>query len=132
MILSNTMKAFLKYTVLLFVVVIYLVQQIDSSICVVTTDKQEKIVSNEEEAFHQLALLTALNANAVPVNSVHEVLNSFPTFRYLPKSNFSFGVEERRCVFPSYFKNVEHFYKDSFALKQDAGYYVFALREIIV
>ncbi|MCR9013325.1 hypothetical protein [Gabonibacter chumensis] len=127
------MKAFLKYSVLLFVVIIYLIQQIDSSTRVVTTDKQEKIVSNEEEAFHQLAFLTALNANAVPVNSVHEVLTSFPTCRYLPKSNLFCGIiEERKCVFPSYFKNVEHFYRDSFALKQDAGYYVFALREIIV
>ena len=126
------MNAYLKYSVLLFVVIIYLIQQIDSSTRVVTADKQEKIVSNEEEAFHQLAFLTALNANAVPVNSVHEVLTSFPTFRYLPKSNLFCGIEERKCVFPSYFKNVEHFYRDSFALKQDAGYYVFALREIIV
>lgn len=85
------MKAFLKYSVLLFVVIIYLIQQIDSSTRVVTADKQEKIVSNEEEAFHQLAFLTALNANAVPVNSVHEVLTSFRLFVIFPRVIFFAG-----------------------------------------
>lgn len=93
---------------------------------------QERLVSNEKEAFERLATLTAMNGNAIPVNTVHDFSNLQPTFRYLQRNSFSIQVEEHKRVFTPYFRYVENDYLDSFALRQDGGYYVFALREIIV
>ena len=73
-----------------------------------------------------------MNGNALPVNTVQDVTNVQPTFRYLQKNNISVYLEEYKRVFTPYFRYIENDYLDSFALKQDVGYYVFALREIIV
>lgn len=126
------MKVFAKYSLLLLLAVIYLIQQVDAPCYVEMKIEQEHVVSNEKEAFEQLAMLTALNANALPVNSVHEVVNFTPTFRYLPRNDFSTLLEGHKRVFIPYYKYVENDYLDSFASKQDGGYYVFALREILV
>ena len=77
-------------------------------------------------------MLTAENGNALPVNTVHDVSNAQPTFRYIPKNYFTLHSEECKKTLTPYFKYVENDYLDSFASKQDGGYYVFALREIIV
>ena len=92
----------------------------------------ERVVSNEKEALEQLAMLTAQNGNALPVNTVHDGVNVHPNFRYLPRNSFLAQVEEHNKVIQPYFKYVENYYRDSFASRQDVGYYVFALREIIV
>ena len=126
------MKVFVKYCVLLLVAVIYLGQGIDSSRYLAKATGQERLVSHEKDDFERLAMLTAMNGNALPVNTVQDVTNVQPTFRYLQKNNISVYLEEYKRVFTPYFRYIENDYLDSFALKQDVGYYVFALREIIV
>ena len=126
------MKAFVKYCVLLLVAVIYLGQGIDSTRYLAKATGQERLVSHEKDDFERLAMLTAMNGNALPVNTVQDVTNVQPTFRYLQKNNISVYLEEYKRVFTPYFRYIENDYLDSFALKQDGGYYVFALREIIV
>ena len=126
------MKVFVKYCVLLLVAVIYLGQGIDSTRYLAKATGQERLVSHEKDDFERLAMLTAMNGNALPVNTVQDVTNVQPTFRYLQKNNISVYLEEYKRVFTPYFRYIENDYLDSFALKQDLGYYVFALREIIV
>ena len=126
------MKAFVKYCVLLLVAVIYLGQGIDSTRYLVKVTEQEGLISHEKDDFERLAMLTAMNGNALPVNTVQDVTNVQPTFRYLQKNNISVYLEEYKRVFTPYFRYIENDYLDSFALKQDVGYYVFALCEIIV
>ena len=126
------MKVFVKYCVLLLVAVIYLGQGIDSTRYLAKATGQERLVSHEKDDFERLAMLTAMNGNALPVNTVQDVTNVQPTFRYLQKNNISVYLEEYKRVFTPYFRYIENDYLDSFELKQDVGYYVFALREIIV
>ena len=126
------MKVFVKYCVLLLVAVIYLGQGIDSTRYLAKATGQERLVSHEKDDFERLAMLTAMNGNALPVNTVQDVTNVQPTFRYLQKNNISVYLEEYKRVFTPYFRYIENDYLDAFALKQDVGYYVFALREIIV
>ena len=126
------MIVFVKYCVLLLVAVIYLGQGIDSTRYLAKATGQERLVSHEKDDFERLAMLTAMNGNALPVNTVQDVTNVQPTFRYLQKNNISVYLEEYKRVFTPYFRYIENDYLDSFALKQDVGYYVFALREIIV
>ena len=126
------MKVFVKYCVLLLVAVIYLGQGIDSTRYLAKATGQERLVSHEKDDFERLAMLTAMNGNALPVNTVQDVTNVQPTFRYLQKNNISVYFEEYKRVFTPYFRYIENDYLDSFALKQDVGYYVFALRKIIV
>lgn len=126
------MKVFVKYCVLLLVAVIYLGQGIDSTRYLAKATGQELLVSHEKDDFERLAMLTAMNGNALPVNTVQDVTNVQPTFRYLQKNNISVYLEEYKRFFTPYFRYIENDYLDSFALKQDVGYYVFALREIIV
>ena len=126
------MKVFVKYCVLLLVAEIYLGQGIDSTRYLAKATGQERLVSHEKDDFERLAMLTAMNGNALPVNTVQDVTNVQPTFRYLQKNNISVYLEEYKRVFTPYFRYIENDYLDSFALKQDVGYYVFALREIIV
>ena len=126
------MKVFVKYCMLLLVAVIYLGQGIDSTRYLAKATGQERLVSHEKDDFERLAMLTAMNGNALPVNTVQDVTNVQPTFRYLQKNNISVYLEEYKRVFTPYFRYIENDYLDSFALKQDGGYYVFALREIIV
>ena len=126
------MKVFVKYCVLLLVAVIYLGQGIDSTRYLAKATGQERLVSHEKDDFERLAMLTAMNGNALPVNTVQDVTNVQPTFRYLQKNNISVYLEEYKRVFTPYFRYIENDYLDSFALKQDGGYYVFALLEIIV
>ena len=126
------MKVIVKYCVLLLVAVIYLGQGIDSTRYLAKATGQERLVSHEKDDFERLAMLTAMNGNALPVNTVQDVTNVQPTFRYLQKNNISVYLEEYKRVFTPYFRYIENDYLDSFALKQDVGYYVFALRKIIV
>ena len=126
------MKVFVKYCVLLLVAVIYLGQGIDSTRYLAKATGQERLVSHEKDDFERLSMLTAMNGYALPVNTVQDVTNVQPTFRYLQKNNISVYLEEYKRVFTPYFRYIENDYLDSFALKQDVGYYVFALREIIV
>ena len=126
------MKVFVKYCVLLLVAVIYLGQGIDSTRYLAKVTGQERLVSHEKDDFERLAMLTAMNGNALPVNTVQDVTNVQPTFRYLQKNNISVYLEEYKRVFTPYFRYIENDYLDSFASKQDGGYYVFALCEIIV
>ena len=126
------MKVFVKYCVLLLVAVIYLGQGIDSTRYLAKATGQERLISPAKADCDRLARLTAMNGNALPVNTVQDVTNVQPTFRYLQKNNISVYLEEYKRVFTPYFRYIENDYLDSFALKQDVGYYVFALREIIV
>ena len=126
------MKVFVKNCVLLLVAVIYLGQGIDSTRYLAKATGQERLVSHEKDDFERLAMLTAMNGNALPVNTVQDVTNVQPTFRYLQKNNISVYLEEYKRFFTPYFRYIENDYLDSFALKHDVGYYVFALREIIV
>lgn len=126
------MKTFVKYCVLLLVALIYLGQGIDSTRYLAKTTGQERFISHEKDNFERLAMLTAMNGNALPVNTVQDVSNVQPTFRYLQKNHASVHLEEYRKIFIPYFRYIENDYLDSFASKQGGGYYVFALCEIIV
>ena len=126
------MKAFMKYCILLILAVVYLGQRMDATRYLKKAVGQERLISNEKEAFERLAMLTAMNGNALPVNVVPDISNVQPTCRYLQRNSFSIQVEEHKRIFTPYFRYVENDYLDSFALRQDGGYYVFALREIIV
>lgn len=111
------MKAFVKYCVLLLVAVIYLGQGIDSTRYLAKATGQERLISHEKDDFERLAMLTAMNGNALPVNTVQDVTNVQPTFRYLQKNNISVYLEEYKRVFTPYFRYIENDYLDSFALK---------------
>ena len=113
------MKVFVKYCVLLLVAVIYLGQGIDSTRYLAKVTEQERLISHEKDDFERLAMLTAMNGNALPVNTVQDVTNVQPTFRYLQKNNISVYLEEYKRVFTPYFRYIENDYLDSFALKQD-------------
>ena len=88
------MKTLVKYCVLLLVAVIYLGQGIDSTRYLAKATGQERLVSHEKDDFERLAMLTAMNGNALPVNTVQDVTNVQPTFRYLQKNNISVYLEE--------------------------------------
>ena len=126
------MKTFVKYCVLLLVAVIYLGQGIDSTRYLAKTTEQERLISHEKDNFERLAMLTAMNGNALPVNTIQDVVSVQPTFRYLQKNHAFVHLEEYSKIFIPYFRYIENDYLDSFASKQDGGYYVFALCEIIV
>lgn len=126
------MKVFMKYGVLLVVALVYLGQRMDATRYVEKVASEEQLVSNEKEAFERLVMLTAMNGNALPVNMKHEVSNVQSTCRYLQRNNSLVQIGECRRWSMPYFRYVENDYLDSFALRQDKGYYVFALREIIV
>ena len=61
---------------------------------------------------------------------IEQVLSN--AIKYTAGGTISVYLEEYKRVFTPYFRYIENDYLDSFALKQDVGYYVFALREIIV
>ena len=126
------MNAFVKYCVLLLVAVIYLGQGIDSTRYLTKATEQERLISHEKDNFERLAMLTAMNGNALPVNTIQDVSSVQPTFRYLQTTHAFVHLEEYRKIFIPYFRYIENDYLDSFASKQDGGYYVFALCEIIV
>ena len=109
------MKVFVKYCVLLLVAVIYLGQGIDSTRYLAKATRQERLISHEKDDFERLAMLTAVNGNALPVNTVQYVTNVQPTFRYLQKNNISVYLEEYKRVFTPYFRYIENDYLDSFA-----------------
>ena len=126
------MNAFVKYCVLLLVAVIYLGQGIDSTRYLTKATEQERLISHEKDNFERLAMLTAMNGNALPVNTIQDGASVQPNFRYLQKNHAFVHLEEYRKIFIHYFRYIENDYLDSFASKQDGGYYVFALCEIIV
>lgn len=126
------MNAFVKYCVLLLVAVIYLGQGIDSTRYLTKATEQERLISHEKDNFERLAMLTAMNGNALPVNTIQDGASVQPNFRYLQKNHAFVHLEEYRKIFIPYFRYIENDYLDSFASMQDGGYYVFALCEIIV
>ena len=87
-----------------FGAVIYLGQGIDSTRYLATVTEQERLISHEKDDFERLAMLTAMNGNALPVNTVQDVTNVQPTFRYLQKNNISVYLEEYKRVFTPYFR----------------------------
>lgn len=87
---------------------------------------------DKNDDFQELAKLTAMNGNAVLASVAHENVNVAPFFRYLHRNSLSALAEEQKRLFVPCVKSIENHYFDSFALKQNKGYYVFALREILV
>ena len=79
------MNAFVKYCVLLLVAVIYLGQGIDSTRYLTKATEQERLISHEKDNFERLAMLTAMNGNALPVNTIQDGASVQPNFRYLQK-----------------------------------------------
>ena len=88
------MNAFVKYCVLLLVAVIYLGQGIDSTRYLTKATEQERLISHEKDNFERLAMLTAMNGNALPVNTIQDVSSVQPTFRYLQKNHAFVHLEE--------------------------------------
>ena len=64
------MNAFVKYCVLLLVAVIYLGQGIDSTRYLTKATEQERLISHEKDNFERLAMLTAMNGNALPLKTI--------------------------------------------------------------
>ena len=127
------MRCLLKYGLLLLLSVVYIdlrTEQGESPF--VVTEEVEHISDESRSSFQELVLLTTLNANALPVNTVHEVSHTSSVFRYLPKNNFAVAIEKYQSTFPVRFKDIKKDYLDVSALKQKTKYYVYVLREIIV
>lgn len=125
------MRAIVKYGILL-IAVFCMMSRSDASGQEKERGVKEYVMAAEDDNFRQLAELTAMNANAVLVSTIHETVNVLSVARYLPRHIFHHQLEEKNRFFAPYFKYVENYYLASFALKQDRGYYVFALREILV
>ena len=68
----------------------------------------------------------------VLVHQVNETVHFSPAFRYLSRHHFPLLAEEEEREFSPRFKYIATHYMTSFALRQHRGYYVFALREILV
>jgi|GEM_PF-1889173 len=127
------MKCLLKYSLLFLLSVVYVGSRTEQGERAFAEAEEVEHVSDESRSSSQeLVLLTTLNANALPVNTVHEVSHTFSVFRYLPRNNFAVAIEGYQSTFPVRFKDVKNDYLDVSALKQEMRYYVYALREIIV
>ena len=127
------MKCLLKYSLLFLLSVVYVGSRTEQGERAFAEAEEVEHVSDESRSSSQeLVLLTTLNANALPVNTVHEVSHTFSVFRYLPRNNFTVAIEGYQSTFPVRFKDVKNDYLDVSALKQEMRYYVYALREIIV
>ena len=127
------MKCLLKYSLLLLLSVVYVGSRTEQGERDFAEAKEVEHVSDESRSSSQeLVLLTMLNANALPVNTVHEVSHTFSVFRYLPRNNFTVAIEGYQSTFPVRFKDVKKDYLDVSALKQETRYYVYVLRKIIV
>lgn len=126
------MRMAIKYSILLVAVMFCMALRLDVSGQEGKACVKEYVMADEENDFRQLAELTAMNANAVLVGSVHETVNVLSVSRYLSRNSFYHQEEEKNKVFTPRFKYVENHYLASFALRQNKGYYVFALREILV
>ena len=81
------MNAFVKYCVLLLVAVIYLGQGIDSTRYLTKATEQERLISHEKDNFERLAMLIAMNGNALPVNTIQDVSSVQPTFPLFAKES---------------------------------------------
>ena len=127
------MKCLLKYSLLFLLFFVYVGSRTEQGERAFAEAEEVEHVSDESRSSSQeLVLLTTLNANALPVNTVHEVSHTFSVFRYLPRNNFAVAIEGYQSTFPVRFKDVKNDYLDVSALKQEMRYYVYALREIIV
>ena len=127
------MKYLLKYSLLLLLSVVYVgsrTERVERAFA--EAEEGEHIFDESRSSSQELVLLTTLSANALPVNSVHEVSHTFSVFRYLPRNNFAIAIEGYQSTFPVRFKDVKKDYLDVSALKQEKRYYVYVLREIIV
>lgn len=126
------MKVFVRCGLVLLFAVICMTQRTGFSLGMDREVAGEYIAADGEGDFEELAKLTAMNGNAVLATTAHENANAGPAFRYLTRNDAAALAEERRRTFIPYVKYVENHYLAAFALKQDKGYYVFALREILV
>ena len=126
------MKVFVRCGLVLLFAVICVAGRVSVSPGVDRGETGEYIAADGENDFEELAKLTALNGNAVLAGTAHENVNAGPFFRYLTRNDLATWAGERRRLFVPYVKYVESHYLEAFALKQDKGYYVFALREILV
>lgn len=64
--------------------------RVDSTRYLAKATGQERLVSHEKDDFERLAMLTAMNGNALPVNTVQDVTNVQPTFVICKKIIFLF------------------------------------------
>ena len=127
------MRCLIKYSLLVFVVLFVGLQEGVTEILSEETVRELSLSSERPVESQELLLLSVRNNEALPVNSIYEVWNASPAFRYLPRNSFSLRVEKYGYFFLSRFNFVEAHYRDSsFALKQNTGYYVYVLCEIIV
>ena len=127
------MRCLIKYSLLLFVVLCSGLQEGVAEILSEKAMRELSLSSDRPEESQEFLLLSVRNSEALPVNSIYEVWNASPAFRYLPRNSFSLRVEREGYFFLSRFNFVKAHYQDSsFALKQNTGYYVFVLCEIIV
>lgn len=126
------MKAFVTFIIVLVAAFGSLTGQATWPASSVTTAGGEYVVAEEEHARHELVQLTAMNANAVLVHQTNETVHFSPAFRYLSRHHFPLLAEEEEREFSPRFKYIATHYMTSFALRQHKGYYVFALREILV
>ena len=126
------MKALVTFIILLVAAFCSVTGQATWPVSPVATGGEEYVVAEEEHARHELAQLTAMNANAVLVHQVNETVHFSPAFRYLSRHHFPLLAEEEEREFSPRFKYIATHYMTSFALRQHRGYYVFALREILV
>jgi hypothetical protein len=123
------MKRLLKHGILSLLTLLYLGHGI--SACLHATPRPEtgQETTGGERAYRELS---AVPGETVMGTGSHATVHVEPAFRYPPRDSRAMleQVHERALV-PRY-HHVRSFYLFSFALRQDAGYYVFSLREIIV
>ena len=123
------MVRLLKHGILVLLLLLYVGHGMSACQYVSLLPIARQEASGGERAYWELANMPG---EMVMGSGVHASPHVEPSFRYYSRDARSMpGVEHERAFSPHY-HHVMSRYLHAFALRQDAGYYVFSLREIIV
>ncbi|MDR1273014.1 MAG: hypothetical protein LBK12_00540, partial [Odoribacteraceae bacterium] len=89
----------------------------------------ERETTSSERAYREL---TAMSGEMVLGTEIQVAIHVEPAFRHPLKDSRLWLEQEHGRAFAPRYHHTRSFYLRAFALRQDAGYYVFSLREIIV
>jgi hypothetical protein len=123
------MKRLLKHGMLLLLTLLYLGHGISACHYAMPCPETEREATGGERAYRELA--TGIGETVLGA-VLYATIHVEPAFRYPSRDTRPLLMQEHgRALVPRY-HYMRSFYLSSFALKQDAGYYVFSLCEIIV
>jgi hypothetical protein len=123
------MMRLFKHGILSLLTLLYLGHGISACQYTAPGPETAREVTGGERAYRELA---AGHGDTVAGTDAREPVHVAPAFRYPPRDSRALVEQAReRALVPRYLC-ARLFYLFSFALRQDAGYYVYSLREIIV